>query len=332
MACSDIAKIQEAGTIEGASLYGNVFGSNLKAGRAINRPVFRALAVFGIGDETTNAADGLMVYGADDPNLMPAFDRLLGNDPIYGATPGYLASLQRYLEGEEAARIDNGAGEFLARLQAQRRRLFFTVPKGETEYGFWNMTAFRFAGSYLELIAALAGKTPINEGTRARLVRGLNRVMTGLLIENNDKLFVASSGGFTQSRISVLCDTEAPARRSGGIGMRMMLDPLSGRAMLEVALAQGEGNSASFSLSPVRFEFLCRVSDGALPGSFSNECLEDMLAFKAKLLRKAELLSKKRMADDEEPGAEEGSLTLNFIEMEQSGHGFSRPVAVRVGA
>lgn len=332
MACSDIAKIQETGAIEGASLYGNVFGSNLKAGRAMNRPVFRALAVFGIGDETTNAADGLMVYGADDPKLMPAFDRLLGNDPIYGATEGYLASLQRYLEGEEAARIDNGAGEFLARLQSQRRRLFFTVPESETEYGFWNMTAFRFAGSYLELVAALAGKTPVNEGTRARLVRGLNRVMTGLLIENNDKLFVASSGGFTQSRISVLCDTEAPARRSGGIGMRMMLDPLSGRAMLEVALAPGEANSASFSLSPVRFEFLCRVSDGALPGSFSNECLEDMLAFKAKLLRKAELLNRKRMAEDEEPGSEEGNLTLNFIEMEQSGHGFSRPVAVRVGA
>jgi hypothetical protein len=40
----------------------------------------------------------------------------------------------------------------------------------------------------------------------------------------------------------------------------------------------------------VRFEFLCRVAEGALPGSFSNECLEDMLAFKAKLLRKAELI------------------------------------------
>ena len=37
--------------------------------------------------------------------------------------------------------------------------------------------------------------------------------MTGLLIENNDKIFVASSGGFTQSRISVLCDTEAPVLR-----------------------------------------------------------------------------------------------------------------------
>jgi hypothetical protein len=85
-------------------------------------------------------------------------------------------------------------------------------------------------------------------------------------------------------------------------------------------------------LSPVRFEFLCRVAEGALPGSFSNECLEDMLAFKAKLLRKAELLRKKLLGEDNEQFGDEGSLTLNFIDIEQSGHGFSRPVTVRVGA
>ena len=332
MACSDVAKIQEKGSIEDASLYGNVFGSNLPTRRAMSRPVFRALASFGVGSETTNAADGLMVYGADDPKLLDAFKRLLGSDPVYGATQGYLASLQRYLEGDEAARIDDGAQEFLDRLQAQRRRLFFTIPEAEKEYAHWLMTAFRFAGDYLEMIDALTAGKGVGESTRARLVRGLNRVMTGLLIENNDKLFVASSGGFTQSRISVLCDTEASARRSGGMGMRIKLDPLSERAALDVALAAGASHSASFALSPVRFEFLCRVAEGALPGSFSNECLEDMLAFKAKLLRRAELLRANRLAEDEEPVMDDGALTLNFIEMEQNGHGFSRPVTVRVGA
>lgn len=331
MACSDVAKIQAKGSVEDASLYGNVFGSNLPSRRAMSRPVFRALASFGVGSETTNAADGLMVYGADDPKLVDAFKRLLGSDLVYGATQGYLASLQSYLEGDEAARIDNGAQEFLDRLQAQRRRLFFTVPATEKEYDHWLMTAFRFAGDYLEMIDALTDGKGVSEGTRARLVRGLNRVMTGLLIENNDKLFVASSGGFTQSRISVLCDTEASARRSGGVGMRIKLDPLTERVALDVALAAGASHSASFTLSPVRFEFLCRVAEGALPGSFSNECLEDMLAFKAKLLRKAELLRASRLAEDEEPGTDDGALTLNFIEMEQNGHGFSRPVTVRVG-
>jgi hypothetical protein len=327
MSCSDVPKLQEKDLTEFARIYDNVFGANLAPRRAMSKPIFRALAVFAVGSETTNGADGLMVFGADDPKLQDAFARLLGTDKMYGATPGYLSSLQRYLEGEEAARTDGGAAEFLSRLASQRRRLFFTLPDADPDYSYWPMTAFCFAGDYLGLMAALGAGRSVSEPVRARLVRGLNRVMTGLLIENTDKIFVASSGGFTQSRVSVLCDTEAPGRRTAGVGLRIRLDAISGRPVLDVALAQGDAFSAILALSPVRFEFLCRVADGALPGSFSNECLEDMLAFKAKLLRKAELL---RAANGtEEDDGRSDALTLRFIEVEQSGHGYSKPVTVR---
>lgn len=332
MACADVARIQDGQTTERGSLYGNVFGSNLPRRRAMDRPVFKALASFGIGDETTNGADGLLVYGNDDAKLTAAFARLVGNDPVYGATPAFMAAQQRYLEGDEVARLDNGASGFLERLEAQRRRLYFTLPGDEADYDFWGMTAFRFAGDYLEMTSALLDKKPVNETIRSRMVRGLNRVMSGLLIENNDLIFVASSGGFTQSKVSVLCDTQAPARRIGGIGMAVKIDPQTERPMLDVALAKEAGSSVTFNLTPVRFEFLCRVAEGALPGSFSNECLEDMLAFKAKLLRKAEFIREQRDDnDDDEPGSGDGALTLNFIEIEQNGHGFSRPVTVRIG-
>lgn len=332
MACVDVARIQDGQTTERGSLYGNVFGSNLPRRRAMDRPVFKALASFGIGDETTNGADGLLVYGNDDAKLTAAFARLVGNDPVYGATPAFMAAQQRYLEGDEVARLDNGASGFLERLEAQRRRLYFTLPGDEADYDFWGMTAFRFAGDYLEMTSALLDKKPVNETIRSRMVRGLNRVMSGLLIENNDLIFVASSGGFTQSKVSVLCDTQAPARRIGGIGMAVKIDPQTERPMLDVALAKEAGSSVTFNLTPVRFEFLCRVAEGALPGSFSNECLEDMLAFKAKLLRKAEFIREQRDDnDDDEPGSGDGALTLNFIEIEQNGHGFSRPVTVRIG-
>lgn len=327
MTCAEVPKIQQRGTTERGSIYDNVFGANLGR-RASNKPVFRALSAFGVGAETTNGADGLLIYGVDDPNLQDSFARLVGADSIYGATPIYLAELQRYLEGEEGARVDGGAASFLKRLDSQRRRLYFTLPSDDPHYRHWSLTAFRFAGNYLDTMAALSGGRAVSEATRARLVRGLNRVMTGLLIENTDKLFVASSGGFTQSRISVLCDTEASARRSGGVGMKVMLDAVSGRAMIEVALLPGNEHSAGFVLTPIRFEFLSRVADGALPGSFSNECLEDMLAFKAKLLRKAEL-AKARNSDDEEGQGD--ALTLRFIEVESSGHGYSKPVTVRTG-
>ncbi len=147
MACADVARIQDNQLTERGTLYGNVFGSNLPRRRAMDRPVFKALSSFGIGDETTNGADGLLVYGNDDTKLTEAFGRLVGNDPLYGATPAFRAAQQKYLEGDETARLDNGVTEFLERLQSQRRRLYFTLPEDEADYGFWGMTAFRFAGS-----------------------------------------------------------------------------------------------------------------------------------------------------------------------------------------
>src|SRR3546814_7368811 len=85
-------------------------------------------------------------------------------------------------------------------LEAQRRRLYFTLPEAEPGYPHWSMTAFRFAGDYLAAIESLKGKKSVSENTRGRIARGLNRVMTGLLLENADRIFIASSGGFTQSK------------------------------------------------------------------------------------------------------------------------------------
>lgn len=331
MSCGEVAKIQELGTIDRANVYGNIFGSNLPKRRTTERPVFMAMKAFGIGEETTNGVDGLLVYGSDDDKLKESFDRLVGIDAVYGATQSFKKAQDKYLEGDETARLEGGAAMFIELLQTQRRRLFFTLPEDEPGYQPWSMTAFRFAGEYLEMRSALLSKEQVSETIRIRLVRGLNRVMTGLLIDNGDRIFVASSGGFTQSRVSVLCDTEAPARRSSsnGIGMLIRIDQQTGRPMLDVSLAQGAGNSVKFDLTPVRYEFISRVSEGSLPGSFSNECLEDMLAFKAKLLRKAELIRKQSLSHEEEDlEVENQSLTLNFIDVEQGGHAFSRPITV----
>lgn len=332
MSCAEIGKIQQERLTELGSVYGNIFGANLPRRRALSRPVFRAMASFGIGAETSNAVDGLLVYGTDDVRLKEAFDRLVGSDPIYGATEGFLASQKQYLEGDESARLDDGAGDFLKRLENQRRRLFFTLPEKEPDFYFWDLTAFRFAGDYLKTIQTLLDRKPIDESVRQRLTRGLNRVLSGLLLENADKIFIASSGGFTNSKISVLCDSEIPARRvPGGAGMAMRLDEQTGRPRIDISVTAGTHPQVSLTLSPVRFEFLCRVAEGALPGSFSNESLEDLMAFKARLLRQAEI-SRATPIEEDEPFSDEGTLSLNFIEIEQNGHGFSKPIAVRVSA
>lgn len=111
--------------------------------------------------------------------------------------------------------------------------------------------------------------------------------------------------------------------------MAIRLAEETGCPRLDVSLAGGGGNSVVFDLTPIRHEFLSRVAEGALPASFSNECLEDLLAFKAKLLRKAEIVRKAGMVGDDEIFDESSALTLNFIEIELGGSGFSRTVTVR---
>lgn len=330
MTCADIARIQEIGHISKASVYANAFGANLPKRRAADRPVFKAMASFGVGEETTNSVDGLLVYGKDDSRLQADFVRLVGCDPVYGATANFYAAQDAYLEGYEGSRLESGPTEFLEMLEAQRRRLYFTTPDAESGYPRWSMTVFRFAGDYLDIIESLRAKKPVSEVVRGRIAKGLNRVMTGLLLENVDRIFIASSGGFTQSRVSVLCDHETPSRRQGGIGMAIKLDEETGRPQLDVSLSPGPGNSVAFDLTPIRHEFLARVAEGALPASFSNECFEDLLAFKAKLLRKAEIVRKAGFAgDDDEAGGASSALTLNFIDIEPGGRGFARPVTVR---
>ena len=114
--------------------------------------------------------------------------------------------------------------------------------------------------------------------------------------------------------------------------MAMKLDLENGRPQLDVSLAPGSGNSVAFDLTPIRHEFLSRVAEGALPASFSNECLEDLLAFKAKLLRKAETVRKNGVADDDEVGGDDAAMTLDFIDIEPGGRGLTFPLTVRAPA
>ena len=331
MTCGDVAKIQDANEVGLSSLYSNAFGANLPKRRSVDRPVFKAMSSFGVGEETTNGIDGLLVYGKDDSRLQADFDQFVKSDPIYGATPELVAAQTNYLEGSEGARDDDGPMGFARMLVSQRRRLYFTLPDGDPRYPRWSLTAFRFAGDYLKLVESVRTKKLIDEPVLARLTKGLNRVLTGMLLENTDRLFIASSGGFSQSRVSVLCDHETPARRKNGVGMRLIFNTDSRRPTLEIALAPGSEHTVSYELTPIRHEFISRVAEGALPASFSNECLEDLLAFKAKLLRKAELIRNLSFSDDDEEFiGENDSLTLNFIEIESGGLGFQRTVTVRI--
>ena len=179
MACADVAQDPRArSSRRGQRLCQRLRGQPAQA-PGLRPPVFKAMASFGVGEETTNGADGLLVYGKDDSKLRRL--RALVAAIRSTARRRFRAPRTSYLEGDEGARLDGGAADFLEMLEDQRRRLFFTLPEGEPGYPLWSMTAFRFAGDYLELIEAPRDKKPSARRCAGARVRGLNRVMTGLL-------------------------------------------------------------------------------------------------------------------------------------------------------
>lgn len=324
MTCGDVPKIVANDTAYKASIYRNVFGENLRPSKTEKTDLFRKLNAFGIGTETSNRVDNLLVYGADDPVQAQDYAALVLADPVYGATPAYTAAQRNYLEGAD----DGERGAFLSALRAQRQRLFFTLPDAMvSRYDLWDLTVFRYAGIYLDVADKIASKRSAPRTALAMVVRGLNRIFTGMLVQNQDELVLATSGSYSQSKLSPLLDELISVPRAGGEEVALVADPADRGFSVSVKLVRGnEIAPVCLPLSPTRFEFLGRVAEGALPSSFSLECHEDLLAFKALLLRETEV-RRKLDGDDE---VIEGELVLRFIELNSDGRAQPRRVIVRV--
>jgi hypothetical protein len=322
MTCEDVGKIVEAGTVERASVYRNIFGENLTPRRAEQTEVFKKLNAFGIGSETSNAADNLIVYGADDEKLRPFYEELVAKDTIYGGTLAFARAQQAYLECYD----ENARPRFLEMLRAQRQRLFFTLPEAHAvEFNLWDLTVFRYAGLFLRIFVQIQTEQPIDRAALPLLVRGLNRLSTGALLQNHDELFLATSGALSQSKRSPLLDDIISVPRQ--YGQEVTLIKLEDNKIgLRVKVCRGnDPGPVDLVLTPTRFEFLGRVAEGALPSSFSLECQEDLLAYKAKLL--AATARRRRMDEDEEAG--HGEIALRFIDVSSDGDARPRRVTVR---
>src|SRR5262249_14446408 len=190
----------------------------------------------------------------------------------------------------------------------------------------WDLTVFRYGGVYLDMVGRLRANQAAPRGVMPLLMRGLNRVFTGMLVQNQDELVLATSGSHSQSKTSPLLDETISVPRQQGEEVTLALTPQRG-VSLRVRVSRGDDpGPVVLSLTPMRFEFLGRVAEGALPSSFSLECHEDLLAFKAKLLSATE---RRRVLDEDETAAD-GELVLRFIELGSDGRASPRRVTVRM--
>ncbi len=279
----DVPKVIAAGTVFKASLYNNVFGGNLSELHRQTITIFDYLERFQIGYETSNRIDNLLIFGEGDENLSAYFNEYVASDPFYGADSTYYAAKREYIEGTDESQ--DRAESFLQMLVSQRRGLFFKIPKqSEEELKLWELTVFKFAGEYLNsVVEVLRLNKAVKRPIVSRLVKGLNRVFTGMFMNSDRELFLATSGNYSQSKVSRILLERISVDPSKGEKIVLRFDHSNSRVLLSVYFAPT--SFVDFNLTLVRYEFLSRIaSEGALPASFSKECYEDLLAFKSQLI------------------------------------------------
>ena len=311
MVARDVPAIVRSGTVAKASLYNNMFGGNLLETRRDGITVFNYLNRFRIGYETSNRIDNILIFGEADEELRPYFEQLLVDDRFYGADDSYYAAQRNYVEGTDEDQ--SGSTDFLEMLVSQRRGLFFKiVPELEQDLHLWDLTVFKYAGEYLDrVVNVLRHGSSVEHPILARIVRGLNRIFIGMLVADDRELHLATSLSFSNARVSRILEDSIPVRRRGHERVELILR--GGVPALNVVLT--DSLNCALDLHLVRYEFLSRVAEGALPNSFSRECYEDMLAFKSQLL--ARLSDRQRLY---ETTNESKVLTFRLLNLDDLGN------------
>lgn len=320
MQATDVAGVVRQDTGTRASFFNNLFGGNLSEVRRDSLEVFDYLNRFRIGHETANRVDNILIFGEADENLRPYFDVLLRDDAFYGADGSYYAAQRQYVEGGDTEAENR---TFLEMLVSQRRGLFFKIPEQwEQELSLWELTVFKYAGEYLaKLLKALRDGKKVERPILARLIRGLNRIFVGMLVSSDRDLLLATSISYSSAKISQVLEDRIPV--TPRMHERIELVLYSGKPTLLVQLA--DKLTATLTLNLTRYEFLSRVAEGALPGSFSRECYEDMLAFKSRLL--ACLTERRRREGTLEPEA----IVFNLLRLDDLGNPLDDVVEVAHG-
>lgn len=299
---NDIPRIIENNTVSKANIYNNIFGGNLP-NRRHSITVFEYFNRFQIGFETSNRIDNILIYGEGDPKFQEYYDQLIQSDLFYGADSSFYAAKQEYLEGSNEDESSHDV--FLQMLVSQRRGLFFKISENmENELNLWELTVFKYAGEFLkDIVQTLASGNQISSKILFRIIKGLNRIFTGMLIDSDREIFLATSGNYSQAKICRILIDKISVKPSKGEKVYVSLDDETKKVYLSVQLSPEIVEK--FELNLTRFEFLSRIAnEGALPASFSRECYEDFLAYKTQLLA----AQRKRGEIEDEPD----SQTIEF--------------------
>ncbi|KUL96502.1 hypothetical protein DK26_06865 [Bosea sp. WAO] len=263
--------------------YDNALGLNLKLDGNRDYLAFTVFRNFGIGQETNNPIDSMLIEGTPDD----LYQRYVGSDELHGSKRFEQTRLQ-YRRGEA-----DSFSRFQQALESQRRRLFFVLPndaKG-SELDPWRLSVFMHGGAYVEFCEALQNGQRADR-TVGRLVIGLNRSYSGVMCDDADRVWFTAPAANTQSRVGRVLDIELPLGDAprNMISVNFDAEGPYRRPRIVVTMRESMGAPAtvveSNPLQPLLFEYLLRVQGGSLPGSFSRQCFEELRQFRLRVVAK----------------------------------------------
>jgi hypothetical protein len=288
-------------------IHRNILGENFPEHQREGSAAFEYLQYFRIGQETSNAIDELLLFGKDIEALQPKYSAIVEDSSGLDPVSLKFETLRRdYLDADD---FDERKREtFMSELAAQRRRLFFRIPSSETaDFDPWQLTVFQNSAAFLSgVLAPLEKGDDVDPVIIEKIVLGLNRIWSGMLFEDGSHLYLTSGLDFTSSKISRLALHKVPV--SENLHGEKICVGLTSRHQPELLVYLLSGEPVRYRLDLMRFEFILRVADGALPNSFSRECYEDMINFKGVLLRRLEAASSGRRA-----------RLFNYLSVDESG-------------
>lgn len=316
LTCRSAQNRADADEYDRTNPYANAFGGNLPMSRRRQYQVFTVLDTFGVGRETDNAFDNLLIYGSyNDQNR---YKQIVGNDEYYGANSSYKYLLEDYLEGTREFE-----SSFMRRLERQRQRLFFFLGENES-LSPWHLTVYRFAGSFLNF-CKLPPESREYAGIKAKLVRGLNRTFCGMMIDDTTKLSVASSGGDGRGQIAQILSHEIDARANNPRAVYLSFKQPGKHPIPHISVVDpldlGKPVVCEMPLYLTHFEYLMRVAQGSLPASFSRQCYEDFLDFKVRLIEELDQI----FGQDKDPN---GMVEFRIISVEENGKSNVKEISI----
>lgn len=275
-----------------ASIYNNIFGENLSKSKREESP-FKELRELRIGFETTNNIDGFLLFG--DIKNEDLYNREL-NNPFINLDL-FKNKKINYLNGsdeESTNNEDDSNKEIQEFLIFFRRHLFFNIHNQlkleNIEINRSELIAYKHAEKfYNEVVLSLKdGKSP-QKSIIKELALGLNRVFLGELISKdaNDRLYIATSLTGTMSKLSSEIIEEIVFNKKSsneGVSLKLTNGFDDEYCKVNLTIQYGGEDIANLELDLHMFEFLCRISDGILPTSFSVEYYERVLTFKSQIV------------------------------------------------